>query len=56
MILDPTWNFGDWNKKAHNAFRFKKRKDISLEELEKLFKWLEQEALLMIEKYKSEVA
>lgn len=45
--LDYKFNFdhGTWNKKAFNRFRNKKRKDMTLVELQEVRNWLKEEAI-----------
>ena len=47
-------NFGTWNKKAHNAFRYKSRKNMTYDELVDVMNWMKNEAIGAIEEAKKQ--
>jgi hypothetical protein len=47
---------GAWNKKIHNAFRFKSRKEMGEQELKQVLEWLKTAATKEVEKRKPPVA
>ena len=50
------YRFGEWNKKVLNKFRYKKRKDMSVDELNQCLKWMIEEAKkILLEKKKQKM-
>ena len=48
------YEFGEWNKKLHNHFRYKNRKDMTIAELNNCYDWMISEAKKIAEKMRLE--
>ena len=48
------YEFGEWNKKVHNRFRHKNRKDMCISELNKCYDWMMSEAKKLLEEMRKQ--